>query len=217
MSGEVRTFLAFVSIVAIAASICGVEAKKSPLPEFGLGTVLVWKIEGPEYEKIFVARLASFQPDRFIEWESEEGHGTVLMPESAVANAKGYETSSLFAGGRDKKTRNEMTLWLSRGVFAELMEKKTARWNLNGVASRLRLIGEGSVSIEVNRNVMELPVIRAADDRNAEWSFLNLPENPLLVRYEVRNFSQSLSSITTGAPDSLRWIKGRKLPSGNAD
>ena len=220
MSRFFRAFLAFVSIVTIAAMAAatrGFEAEKSPLPEFGLGTVLVWKIEGPEYEKSFVARLASFKPDRFIEWEGEEGQGTVLMPESAVADAKGYEISSLFSNGRDKKTRNETTLWLSRRVFTELMGKKTARWNLNGVASKLSFIGEGSVSIEVNRNVTELPVIRAADDRNAEWSFLNLPENPLMVRYEVRNFRQSLASITTGAPDSLRWIKGRKLPEASSE
>jgi len=198
-------------IILIAAIHIG-AADEFQLPEFGLGTVLVWKIEGQEYEKSFVARLASFAPDRFLEWENETGQGTVLMPERAVADAKGYEISSLFARGKDKKTRNETALWLSRHVFTELKEKKTAKWNLNGVASKLSFIDEGSVAVEVNRNVVTLPVIRAADDRNGEWSFLDLPGNPLMISYEVRNYRQSLSSITTGAPDSLRWIKGRKLP-----
>ena len=205
-----RIFLTALSVVVIIVVVCG-AMEESPLPEFGLGTVLVWKIEGPEYEKSFVARLASFTPDRFFEWEDEAGQGTVFMPLRAVLDAKVYEVSSLFAVGKDKKTRNETALWLSRRVFTELKEKKTARWNLNGVASRLSLIDEGSVSVEVNRIAVKLPVIRAADDRNAEWSFLNQPENPLMVRYEVRNYRQTLSSITTGAPDSLRWIKGRKL------
>ena len=187
-------------------------AEEFQIPEFGLGTVLVWKIEGPEYEKSFVARLASFKPDRFFEWENESGQGTISMPERAVTDARGYEISSLFARGKDKKTKNETALWLSRRVFTELIEKKTAKWNLNGVASKLSYIDEGTVTVEVNRNTVNIPVIRAADDRNGEWSFLNLSDNPIMVSYEVRNYRQSLSSITTGAPDSLRWIKGRKLP-----
>jgi len=199
-------------IIVLFAAIRVGAAEESQLPEFGLGTVLVWKIEGPEYEKSFVARIASLRPDRFFEWENEAGQGTVFIPERAVAEARGYEISSLFANGRDKRTKNETALWLSRRVFGELKEKKSVRWNLNGVASKLSFIGEGSVSVEVNRNIVELPVIRAADDRKAEWSFLNLADNPLMVSYEIRNYRQSLTSITTGAPDSLRWIKGDKLP-----
>ena len=207
-----RSFLISATVIILVAAIRPGAAEENRIPEFGLGTVLVWKIEGPEYEKSFVARLASFLPDRFFEWESEAGQGTVFMPERAVTNARGYEITSLFAGGKEKRTRNETALWLSRSVFTELKEKKTARWNLNGVVSKLNIIEEGNISVMVNRNVVELPVIRAADDRNAEWGFLNLPENPLMVRYEVRNYSQTISSITTGAPDSLRWIKGSKLP-----
>ena len=198
--------------MVLIAAVSGGAEEEFQLPEFGLGTVLVWRIEGPEYEKSFVARLASFRPDRFFEWENEAGQGTVFMPERAVADARGYEVSSLFAVGKDISTRNETALWLSRRVFTELKEKKTVRWNLNGVAGKLSFIEEESIPIEVNRNVVQVAVIRAADDRNAEWSFLNQPENPLMIRYEVRNYRQTISSITTGAPDSLRWIKGRKLP-----
>jgi len=212
MVGFLRIFLAVLSVIVLIAMVCGAAAEFS-LPQFGLGTVLVWKIEGAEYEETFVARLASFSPDRFFEWENSAGQqGTVFMPERAVAEAKGYEISSQFATGKDKKTRNETTLWLSRRVFIELKEKKTARWNLNGVETRLKFIEEASVSVEVNRNVTELPVIRAADDRNGIWSFLNQQENPLMVHYEIRNYRQTLASVTTGAPDALRWIKGRKLP-----
>ena len=202
----------FISFIVLVAVIHGGTEAESPLPEFGLGTVLVWKIEDAEHERSFVARIASFQPDRFIEWENETRQGTIFMPERAVTDGIGYEISSLFAGGKEIRTRNEMTFWLSRRVFTELKENKTARWNLNGVASRLRFIEEGSIPVEVNRKVVELPVIRADDDRKAEWSFLDHPDNPLMIRYEVRNYRQTLTSITTDTPEALRWIKGRKLP-----
>ena len=212
MTGFFRAFLTVLSVIVLMAAIHARATEEFQLPDFGLGTVLVWKIEGPEYERRFVARLASFLPDRFLEWENESGQGTVFMPNRAVTDGRGYEISSLFAVGKDRKTRNETALWLSRRVFTELKEKKTVRWNLDGVASKLNFIAEESVNVEVNRNVTALPVIRAADDRNAEWSFLNLPDNPLMISYEVRNYRQSLTSITTGSPESLRWIKGRKLP-----
>ena len=183
------------------------DAVEFSLPEFDRGTVLVWKIEGPEYERSFVARLASFRPDRFFEWENETGQGTVFMPERAIAEARVYEMSSLFTQGRDRRTRNETALWLSLRVFTELKEKKTVRWDLNGVASRLSFIEERTLPVEVNRIIVELPVILAADGRNGEWSFLNQPENPLMVRYEVLNYRQTLSSITTtGSSDYFRWI-----------
>jgi hypothetical protein len=210
MSRSFRAFIAALSLFLITAAPSG-SAEDFQFPEFGHGTVLVWKIEGPEYERSFVARLASFLPNRFLEWENDAGQGTIFMPERAVAEARGYEVSSLFANGKDKKTKNETALWLSRRVFTELKENKTAKWNLNGVSAKLNFIGEESIMVEVNRNVVELPVIRAADDRKAEWFFLNMPENPLMVRYEVRNYRQTLSSITTDAPGSLRWIKGRKI------
>lgn len=199
------------SICILIAVCIGGAVEKSPLPEFGLGTVLVWKIEGTEYENGFVARLASFLPERFFEWENETGQGMVSMSERAITNGN-YVTTSLFVVGKEKKTRNETTLWLSRRVFNELKEKKTAKWNLNGVTAKLNFIEEGSVPVEVNMKTEELSVIHAVDDRNTKWTFLNDSENPLLVRYEIRNYRKILASVTTGAPESLRWIKGSKLP-----
>ena len=213
MPGIIRSFPISVSIgILLLVAVCGAPAAESPLPEFGHGTVLIWKIEGMEYEGSFVARLASFLPNRFFEWENETGQGTVLLRERAIADSGKYETSSLFTVGREKETRNETALWLSRRVFEELKEKQSARWTLNGGTSRLKFIDEGIITVEVNRNTTKLPIIRAADDRNAVWSFLDQPENPLMVRYELRDHSQTLSSVTTGAVDALRWIKGRKLP-----
>ena len=58
---------------------------------------------------------------------------------------------------------------------------------------------------------MELPVIRVSDDRGSERWFLDDADNPLLVKHLFRQYSQTLVSITTDRPNTLRWIKGRKL------
>ena len=173
--------------------------------------MLVWKIEGPTYEKSFVARLASFRPDRFLEWEEGGGQGTVFIPERSLLGAKGYEKSSLFVDGMDKTGKNTTVLWLSRRVFTELKEKESVRLNLDGVSAKLRLLGTKTIAVAVNQTDVELPVIKVADDRNAEWYFLDDPDNPLMIRYEVRDYRQTLFSITTDQTDTLRWIKGSKL------
>jgi len=180
---------------------------ESLIPEFGRDTVLIWKIEGPEYEKSFVARIAVFNPDRFLEWEDEKGQGTVFMAERDVLNAKGYERSNLFIGGMDRKSNNATTLWLSRRIFLELKEKKNISVNLNGIAAKFRYLGEDKIPVTVNRTVVELPVIRIADDRRGEWRFLDRADNPLFVRYETQNYSKTLASVTTDRANTLRWIK----------
>jgi hypothetical protein len=40
---------------------------------------------------------------------------------------------------------------------------------------------------------------------------LNSEDNPLLMRHQIRNYDQKLTSITTDRPNTLRWIKGKKL------
>ncbi|MDR1726383.1 MAG: hypothetical protein LBT74_00385 [Acidobacteriota bacterium] len=213
-----RAFLAAFAPVALGMSggwagrLRGEATGGVPLPAFGRDTVLVWRIEGDAYEKGFVARLGSFAPDRLLEWEDGAGgQGTVFLRERDLQGAKGYESSSLFVGGMDKAGRDATTLWLSRRVFAELAEKGGAKLNLDGVAAKLRRLGKEGVPVEVNRAAVELPVVKAADDRTGEWCFLDDPANPLMVRYETRHHRQTLASVTTDQPDTLRWIKGARL------
>jgi hypothetical protein len=73
--------------------------------------------------------------------------------------------------------------------------------------------GPDSLSVEVNRVPMALPVLKVKDDRGQERWFLDQPDNPLLVRHIFRTFTQTLKSVTTDKPNTLRWIKGRKLQS----
>jgi hypothetical protein len=58
---------------------------------------------------------------------------------------------------------------------------------------------------------MALPAIKVSDDRGSERWFLDQEENPLMLKHTVRQFTQVLASITTDRPNTLRWIKGKKL------
>jgi hypothetical protein len=184
---------------------------KSPLPLLGRDTVLVWNIHNQSYGEDFVVRIAEFSPDRFLEWEDTRTQGTIFMPYRDIDAAKGYASTNLFAPGVDKRSKNTTTLWLSRQIYQDLKDKKKAKCNLDGVAGSLTYRGDGYFTVKVNRSSMELLVIKVSDDRGSERWFLDQEENPLMVRHMIREFTQTLTSITTDQPNTLRWIKGSKL------
>jgi hypothetical protein len=189
----------------------GFSSDHSSLPPFGRDTVLVWKVMNADVESSFVIRIASFSPDRFIEWESQNNQGTVFMPASDINDAKGYSNRSLFEAGVDKRSNKYTTLWLSRKIYRELKIRGKAKCRLDGVGATFEYLGRDSLTVEVNKSVENLPVIKAADGRGSEYWFLDNEENPLMLKHLVRSYSQTLSIISTDRPNTLRWIKGRKL------
>jgi len=181
------------------------------LPNFGRDTVLVWKTVNQDYSATLVVRIAEFSPDRFLEWEDANTQGTIFMPSADIEGAKGYVSSELFKSGVDTRGKNATTMWLSRRLFRDLKEKKKAKFDLDGVASLLSYIGEDHLTVDVNRTAVDLPVIRVSDDRGSERWFLDDEANPLMMKHSLRQYSQTLASITTDKHNTLRWIKGNKL------
>jgi hypothetical protein len=199
-------------IFVLVVGVMGSTAGQSQLPEFGRDTVLVWNIQNEEYEASFVVRIAEFYPDRFVEWEDEITQGTIFMPNQDLLAAKGFVNASLFSSGRDAKEKNVTTLWLSRQIYRELKDNGKAKCRLDGVAGLLKYLGDDQIAVEVNKKSMKLPVIKVMDDRGSERWFLDQEDNPLMLSHRVRKFRQNLSSITTDQTNTLRWIKGKKLP-----
>jgi hypothetical protein len=186
-------------------------ANELRLPEFGRDTVLVWKVQNLDYEASFVARIALFLPDRFLEWEDEQNQGTVFMPNRDLLSAGGFVNSAFFIPGADIRSRGATTLWLSQKIYRGLKEKKKVKCTLDGVGGFLEYSGDGQFPVEVNRSEVILPVIKVSDDRGTERWFLDQEQNPLMVLHRVRKFSQTLTSVTTDKTNTLRWIKGKKL------
>jgi len=181
------------------------------LPTFGKDTVLVWEIQNQEHASQFVVRIAEFMPDRFVEWEDDMTQGTIFMPNHVVIGAKAFVNARLFEAGVDTKGKNATTLWLSQQIYRDLKEKKRIKLALDSVDGWMTLEGSEKIKVEVNRTLMELPAIKVKDDRGSERWFLDSEENPLMAKHAIRQFSQTLASITTDRPNTLRWIKGKKL------
>src|SRR5437867_4260108 len=190
-----------------------VPAQDSRLPQFGRDTVLVWKISNQEDSATFVVRIAQFLPDRYIEWENATTQGTILLPNKAVAGAKNFVNARLFEGGVDTRGKDTTTLWLSQQVFRELKLKNRVKLAIDSVDGWMVVDGSDQLVVEINRSPIAVPVVKVKDDRGQERWFLDMEENPLMVKHVFRAFSQTLKSITTDRPNTLRWIKGKKLTS----
>jgi hypothetical protein len=185
--------------------------EKPVLPEFGRDTVLVWRMQFPDETAEFVVRIAEFTPNRFFEWENATTQGTTYILGNAIERGRAFANARLFEGGVDTKDKETTTLWLSQPVYRDLKSKGKAKLILDSVSGVFTLEGTDRLSVEVNRSPVDLPVIKIKDGRNSEMWFLDFDQNPLLVKHMVRHFSQTLMSITTDKPNTLRWIKGKKL------
>lgn len=207
-----------INCVFISLGLCILFALLAPaaikdenfFPHFGRDTVLVWKIQISDFETRFIVRIAEFSPNRHFEWEDDKAQGTVFIPEKDVLAAKGYVNTSLFEAGVDTTSKNYTTLWLSRKIYKEFKEKKNVKFNLDGVRAKFLSLGEDQLIVEVNRAKIALPVIKISDDRGSERWFLDHEDNPLLVKHKIRTYTQTLTSITTDKPNSLRWIRVAK-------
>ena len=203
-------FLLFTSFCLVAPWSRPAE-NESLLPQFGRDTVLVWETTTQGTTGDFVVRLAGFYPDLLMEWEDFRSQGTVFIPNEDILKAKGYTNKRLFKPGMDTRSENSTTMWLSRKIFLELKEKKKAKCDIDSVSGRMTYEGDGEIVVEVNGSKVELPVIIVQDDRGAERWFLDQEQNPLMMKYTLRQYVQSLVSITTNRQNTLRWLKGPKL------
>jgi hypothetical protein len=201
--------LAFMFLLVLT---CAYADRSPRTPTFGRDTVLVWRSENQGLVSDFVVRIAEFLPDRLVEWEDATTQGTILMTNRAVMAGKGFVNASLFKAGGDAKGAETTTLWLSQQTFRNLKEKKRLKLIIDSIESRVTNEGEAEITLDINGVPTALPVIKVRDDRGSERWFLDQEDNPLLAKHVVRKYTQTLVSITTDRANTLRWIKGKKLP-----
>ncbi len=180
------------------------------LPTFARNTVLVYTSSN-ESEAPFVVRLATFSPERYLEWEDATTQGTILLNAKSLVEATEYVNWKLYQAGVDTFGKNTTTLWLSRRIFRELKEQQKVKIVMDSMPTWLRLMGTDQMTVQVNREARPVPVIKTMDERGMERWFLDLEDNPLMVKLVSRGYQQKLDSITTNRPNTLRWIKDKKI------
>jgi hypothetical protein len=142
-----------------------------------------------------------------MEWESVSHQGTIHLYSSAVEDGPKLTLSGLFEPGIDHESGDLMTKWLSRELFQEVLGGKQVKVVLNNIPAKLQLDREDSVSVVVNKEDVQVPVLVIRDSRNGVWTVMNDAANPLMIRYENRYYHETLLRIATGQKNNLRWIK----------
>ena len=179
---------------------------------FSLGpnSVLVYENHTSEGESQFVLRIARYRPDIVLEWESKSHQGTLQLYRQALSKGEGFAFSNLFEVGVDRESPDVMTVWLSGKMYQELLNNGKTKIKMNRLSNEMRLKGEGTHRLMIDKEVREIPVIFVEDKRKTSWTFHNNPDNPILVEYVRYRFRQRLKAVSTAPTNKLRWI--RKLP-----
>jgi hypothetical protein len=203
--------LTLVSLVFLQGR--SIHSQTTPqFPAFGRDTVLVYKAVNDSSELgTLVVRIAQFAPDRYFEWEDSSGQGTVFLAANTLASSKIFLMRRLFQSGVDSRSKDSTTLWLSEKSYQDLKSKQKIKLAIDALEQWVKLDGSDQITLEVNQTQQILPAIKISNSRGLTLWFLDSAENPLQVKLTIRNYVETLASITTDRPNTLRWIKGKKL------
>lgn len=194
--------------------ICGlltpVWAQTSHL-EFGPGTVLVFETQPVTKEPTsFVMRIARFQPDIVLEWETVSYQGTLHLSRAAVRSARKITTGGVFEPGIDAEAEDWTVKWLSRALYEDLIRDGKVKAKLNNIETTFKVTDKGTFDLTLNGQSVTVPVAHVVDGRRGQWTFLDDPENPMALAYQSPYYREALQRVATDQKKALRWIK--RLP-----
>ena len=178
--------------------------------EVDANTILIYENTTRENTSQIVIRVARYQPDIVMEWETRVDQGTVHLYRRAVDQSRRFTLAGLFEVGVSSVSEDETTVWLSRTLYDQLATGKTQKITFNRTPLKMTPVRSESARILVNGEDLVSAVVVLKDDRRGEWVFLDDRENPLLVKYSSPFYVTELSKVVNPEKASLRWIK--KLP-----
>ncbi len=178
--------------------------------EVDANTILIYENTTREKTSQIVIRVARYQPDIVMEWETRMDQGTVHLYRKAVDQSRRFTLSGLFEVGVSSVSKDETTVWLSRALYDQLATGKTQKIYFNRTPLKMTRLRSEDARILVDGEDVESAVVVVKDDRRGEWAFLDNRENPLLIRYSSPFYVTELSKVVNPEKASLRWIK--KLP-----
>ena len=178
--------------------------------EVDANTILIYENTTRELTSQIVIRVARYQPDIVMEWETRMDQGTVHLYRKAVDQSRRFTLSGLFEVGVSSVSKDETTVWLSRALYDQLATGKTQKIYFNRTPLKMTPLRSEDARILVDGEDVVSAVVVVKDDRRGEWVFLDNRENPLLIRYSSPFYVTELSKVVNPEKASLRWIK--KLP-----
>ena len=173
----------------------------------GSKSILIYRSQTPSTQTELIIRLARYQPDIFLEWESDAQQGTLHLHRKAVQRATKFTLNQLFEVGVDMESEDVMTVWLPRKTYRNLLENGTTKVKLNHLTVKFRLSGRGNREVTIDGESREIPVIHVVDNKRGEWTFHQDEDNPVLVEYSSPYYRQFLRIISTASTVGFRWIK----------
>lgn len=114
--------------------------------------------------------------------------GSIQISKAALDTAT-LQKNYFRSGSNDTLLRN-ITVWLSKKQYNSFTKDSIVMAGTNGFSeSKFKYSGHDQLEVFNNKNVAELvDCIRLTDGEEGIW-FLNDPQNPLIVKMELRNFS----------------------------
>lgn len=179
--------------------------------EFGPGTILVYETRSASKEAApFVIRIARFEPDIVLEWETVSFQGTMHLFRAAVRSSRRITTGGVFDPGVDIEAKDWTVKWLSRALYEDLMSEGATKILLNNTPAHLEVTGKETFDLTLNGQEVSVQAFKVRDDRRGSWIFLDDPRNPIALGYETPYYQETLQRVATNQKGSLRWIK--RLP-----
>ncbi len=178
--------------------------------EMDANTVLIYKNTTAEETSQIVIRVARYQPDIVMEWETRMDQGTVQLYRKAVDQSRRFTLTGLFEVGVNSVSKDEMTVWLSRALYDQLTTGKTQKIYFNRTPLKMTPLRSEDVRIVIDGEEVVSAAVVLKDDRRGEWVFLDNRKNPLLIKYTSPFYVTELSKVVNPKKTPLRWIK--RLP-----
>ncbi len=194
-------------VLVLLASLGSLQASSL---EVAGNTILIYENTTSESTSEIVIRVARYQPDIVMEWETSADQGTVQLFSRAVDRADRFTLRGLFKVGMNRVSGDETTLWLSRALYDRVVTGEPQKIILNRIALKTKLARRENIDITVDKEMASFPVVVLEDNRKGEWVFLDDRENPLLAKYSTPFYETKLSRVVNPDKISLRWIK--RLP-----
>ncbi len=194
-------------VLVLLASLGSLQASSL---EVAGNTILIYENTTSESTSEIVIRVARYQPDIVMEWETSADQGTVQLFSRAVDRADRFTLRGLFKVGMNRVSGDETTLWLSRALYDRVVTGEPQKIILNRIALKTKLARRENIDITVDKEMASFPVVVLEDNRKGEWAFLDDRENPLLAKYATPFYETKLSRVVNPDKISLRWIK--RLP-----